>query len=301
MEIRRVLPYILGLVFLAFALGSLPRSQAGGSLLFRSYWLLYVIALAPIAILAVMAALLLFIVRNWRELSEGIGHGMARGKRKRPRSTRNLLVYIFFWALALVVLMTRQATPGAASSAKTIERVIVGDTSSIPGTIQLGNEIGQLSNIVQAGWFNIMFAALVIVCGFVLMQSLRVSMKETSTPSTLYPGKQVEGLEAVEQAMKVADDTSLNPRDRIIACYRQLIDATFKLGAPVSDDQTARELEEKISFMFMLKGRAIHDLTALFEEARYSLHEVEEEDASMAMQYLHSLYAELEAQLDSEL
>jgi hypothetical protein len=248
-----------------------------------------------------MGALLVLIVRNWRELSDGIGHGMARGRRKKPRSTRTLFVYIFFWALALGVLITRQAASAASKSTETIQRVIVGDTGNAVGSIQLGNGIGQISNIVQAGWFNIMFAALLIVCGFVLMQSLRVSMRETSTLDTLLPGKQVEGLEAVARAMKAADDTSLDPRNRIIACYRQLISATFRLGAPVSDDQTARELDEKISAMFKLKGRGIHDLTSLFEEARYSLHEMREEDASMAMQHLHSLYAEFKAQLDREL
>ena len=303
MEIRRVLPYIIGLVFLAFALGSLPRSQAGGSLLFQSYWLLYLIYLAPIAILGIMAALVVLITLNWRELSQGIGHGLARRRRtkSKPRSRTELIVYIIFWALALAILVNRQANGGGGKGADSIQRDIVGASTGVPNTIRIGSGIDVFSNFIQTGWFNIVFLALIVVCGFVLIQSVRVSFKESSTLQTLYPGHQAEGLQALEDAMKIVHDRALDPRSRIITCYEQLISAASRLGAPISSDQTARELEQKIRSMFTIKGDALHVLTGLFEIARYSMHEITENDASNAMQYLLSIYDELNAQIDNQL
>ncbi len=243
-----------------------------------------------------MAALIVLIALNWRELSRGIGHGMARRRRRKSRrSTISLLVYISFWVLAIVVLAMRPGGLfGSRNTSTTIQREIVGESASIPGPIGLGNSsILLLSNFVQSGWFSIMFAGLIIVCGFILIQSFRESFKEISTSNLLLPARQAESLQAVQHAMKLVDDALLDPRSRIIACYEQLVSAAFRLDVPVSSDQTARELEEKIRVMFMLKGDAIHRLTNLFEEARYSLHEITEDDAFRAMEYLQSIYSEL--------
>src|SRR5216684_8005706 len=61
LKVPRILPYLIGLIVLAFALGSLPRGTAGGSLLFRSYWLLYLVYLGPVVVLGAMAAAIIII------------------------------------------------------------------------------------------------------------------------------------------------------------------------------------------------------------------------------------------------
>ena len=50
---------------------------------------------------------------------------------------------------------------------------------------------------------------------------------------------------------------------------------------------------------FALKGPATTNLTQLFEEARYSLHEIDDDDADKAHEYLESVAEELKIQLEA--
>src|SRR2546426_7166200 len=90
---------------------------------------------------------------------------------------------------------------------------------------------------------------------------------------------------------------AVDPRSRIIACYQNLIATVSRLGAPVPSDLTARELERAIRFTFTLKGSGTSELTQLFEEARYSLHEIRDEDAAKAHNYLESIAGELKTSI----
>jgi hypothetical protein len=51
---------------------------------------------------------------------------------------------------------------------------------------------------------------------------------------------------------------------------------------------------------FALRGPATTDLTQLFEEARYSLHEIKDGDADKAHDYLELVAEELRMQLQTE-
>jgi len=72
-----------------------------------------------------------------------------------------------------------------------------------------------------------------------------------------------------------------------------MVQTAQRLGASITSDQTARELEAAISRMLMIKGASIRELTDLFEEARYSLHPITETDAEHAQQCLLSIAEEM--------
>jgi hypothetical protein len=72
-----------------------------------------------------------------------------------------------------------------------------------------------------------------------------------------------------------------------------MVQAAQGLGATVTSDQTARELETSIRRMLVIKGPAIRELTNLFEEARYSLHDITENDAAQAQLHLHGIAEEM--------
>jgi hypothetical protein len=116
----------------------------------------------------------------------------------------------------------------------------------------------------------------------------------------LFPSNQVQALEAVGEALKIVDRHNTDPRSRIIACYEKLTVTASHLGAAITSDQTARELENNIRYTFKLHGGAIHGLTGLFEEARYSLHPITEYDVLQAVNYLHDVSKELNTALDKE-
>jgi len=62
---------------------------------------------------------------------------------------------------------------------------------------------------------------------------------------------------------------------------------------------TARELDRAVRSTFALKGPATTDLTQLFEEARYSLHEIGDSDVDKAHEYLDNVAEELKIQLEA--
>jgi hypothetical protein len=303
LKARRLLPYIIGLIVLAFALGSLPRGSPGGSLLFHSYWLLYLIYLGPVVILGMMVAVIVLLALNWRDIAGGIGFKMAQNRKMKKRKSRySFFVWVFMWAIALVILIEKPGTifnhNGANTNSGTIAS-IQGDGTGSTNPFGLAGVFPTISNIVQNDWFGVAFLGLLVVGGLVLVQGVRVAMKETSQMSLEeLQTRRIEGLQAAQDAIRLVDDSASDPRTRIIVCFQRLMAAVSRLGVSISPDQTARELEKAIRSTFALEGSATSQLTQLFEEARYSLHDINEEDATQARQYLDSIAEELKIHLD---
>ena len=301
MRAPRILPYLIGLIVLAFALGSLPRGTPAGSLLFRSYWLLYLIYLGPVVTLGAMVAVIILIGLNYRDIGAAIGFKMAQQRRTRKRSSRyTIFVKMFFWALALGVLIEYKGSifNPTHSENSTIATNILGADTPPPNLFQVGGFLPALSNLVQNAWFSFAFLGLLVVGGVILVEGFRVSLKETRDLRIQeLQAKQEQGLQAVQEAIKLVEDPASDPRSRIIACYQYLVATVSRLGAPVSADLTARELDEAVRSTFALKEPATTNLTQLFEEARYSLHEISDSDADKARKYLESVAEELKVQL----
>src|SRR5207245_4080048 len=157
-----------------------------------------------------------------------------------------------------------------------------------------------ISNLVQNTWFSLAFLGLLVVGGVVVIQSVRVALKETHDMTVREVQRnQEQGLQAVHEAISLVEDPASDPRSRIIACYQHLIETVAGLGAPVSPNMTARELDRAVRSTFALKGPATTDLTQLFEEARYSLHEIGDRDVDKAHEYLDNVAEELKIQLEA--
>ena len=276
-----------------------------GSLLFQSTWLLYLIYLGPIILLGLMVALTIFIGLNWRILGEGIGHGLVKSKRIRKRGSKySLLISIIFWGIALGILINKRGTifnPSNSTATNSTISKIVGESAAPQNPFLWGGFVPALSNVIQNTWFDMAFLGLLLVGGLVLVQSLRVAGSEAGEINALaLVQRRIEGLEMVNNTLAVIDDQTDDCRTRIIACYQNMIVAVSRLGAPVPPDLTARELESAIRSTFVLKGEAIGDLTHIFEEARYSLHDINDEDVLKARACLELIAAELEVQLDAK-
>jgi hypothetical protein len=251
-----------------------------------------------------MVALIVLIGLNYRDLGAAIGYGMARRRKMRKRGSRySTFVAMFFWALAIGVLIQTKGSifnPIHAANS-TIAKNIVGENTTPPDLFKTGGLLPVLSSLVQNAWFSIAFLGLLVVGGVIIIESLRVSVKETRDLRIQeLQAKQEQGLQAVHEAIKLVEDPASDPRSRIIACYQYLVATVSRLGAPVSSDLTARELDRAIRAAFALNGPATTDLTQLFEEARYSLHEISNNDADKAHKYLESVAEELEIHFTTE-
>lgn len=300
LKARQALPYTLGLLFLAWALGSLARSGGGsGGLLLNSYWLLYIVVFLPVIALGIMVMMVVYLALQWKLLSDALGFSIAR-KRKQRKTSRTAQVIIWFgaWAIALSFLLYRCG--GIFCSSTSQNRLIlvlkdqVAGANSAQVLPQIGGTLTSVTGFVSNRWFAAAFLGLLIVSTAVLVRSLKVSLEVTKEGAPMTLMVQEKGREAVRDALRVLDEESTeDPRTRIIACYQRMIQGAANLGAPVSSTQTARELEAGIRNMFMLTGPEIRELTQLFEEARYSLHPITEVDSEKAHDCLKEIAEEL--------
>jgi hypothetical protein len=303
---RQVLPYLAALLLLSWILGTLSRSGTGGaSILSNSYWLVYLVYLIPLFAFVSTLILFIFLVFNWRILSDILGFGLAqrRKMKKKQSSAIRLAVMIGSWGIALGVLMWRCGgifcTP--TNSTQTLPDVVVHAVAPsagpmFPSLAGLAGPAVALAGFLDSPWFSVGFLLLVIVSSIIIVRGFKVSMDEVRAGRFLPERVLEEGRMAVREALNLlAMGDVADPKTRIMRCYERMIKAAAGLGADVSVDRTARELENGIRDMFRLKGSGIRELTRLFEEARYSLHPISDRDSDEAEHCLVEIGRELEA------
>ncbi len=303
---NRLLPFLVALILLAFALGSISRSQPGGSLLLDSYWLIYILSLAPVIGMGLIIVMIIFLIYNWRLLSDALGFGIARkrSRQKKGKSkTLTIIIWMAAWALAIVVLTVRcgglicRATPDLNVTSQFTGPVLGAGTIS---TLPLLGTVAQLSNLAQSDWFYFAILGLIILSSLIVVRGIKVSWQETQAELiTQMPLPRPEGIEAVEDAIHILKtETSVDPRMRIINSYQSMVQRAQGVGTRVTSDQTARELEAAIRNLLGVNSPSIRDLTRLFEEARYSLHPITEDDAGRAQRCLMAISEQMDVRLN---
>lgn len=164
--------------------------------------------------------------------------------------------------------------------------------ATTPSLVKDANTLGSL---FQTNWFYAAFFGLLVVCSVIVARSIMVSWQETRADlQHLKETARAEAIASVEDALRILNvEPGLDPRLRIINCYQRMALAAHQRGAKITSDQTARELEAAIHDMLGITGPSMRDLTSLFEEARYSLHPITEDDATRAKQYLLNIAQEM--------
>jgi hypothetical protein len=242
-----------------------------------------------------------FMAVNWRHLSDALGYQLARKGVVKKKQSRKLqmAVWIVTWAVAAYVLTQKCGglfcrTPSQASGLPNQITSFVNGSGPGP-TLPLLSTVIQLGSLVQANWFYIAFLGFLVVSSVIVARGIVVSWEQTKADATSQmPLPNSEGVIAVEDALRILKtQPELDARTRIINCYERMVQAAQRLGATVTSDQTARELETSIRKMLVIKGSAIRQLTDLFEEARYSLHPITENDAEQAQEYLQGIAEEM--------
>ena len=267
-------------------------------MLLNSYWLLYILYLTPLIALGAMVGIIVLLAYNWRLFADALGFGMAKKRKQQRRQSKTIqiIVWMASWLVAIEVLLQRcggiSCKPSQNSNlASPIQHLVAGG----PGpALPYSEAVSQLSSIVQTSWFSIAFLGLLAVGSVIIIRAVKVSWEEGRKKIIVVQRPREEGLMAVEDAIHILESKeATDPRTRIINCYQRMVQAAQRLGAPVSSDRTARELETAIRKMLLLRGPAINELTGLFEEARYSLHPITERDGEKAHESLLSIAEEM--------
>jgi len=241
-----------------------------------------------------MLVLIVVLIYFWRDVSEGVGSHLGRGMRKRkPRLLRTISILLFLYSIAFayVFLSTKCSNSpklNCTSSLgnQTLTYQIQGATGKSPALSPLlAGAATTLANSIHEGWFDTLFLVLTAVSATVLVRSVIIGWNESRDELRWFGiANRKRGLEGVEHAIRDVESKDLgDPRTRIMSCYGRMIKSAADTGITIEADQTARELEDQIRRLFGLKGPSIGELTQIFEEARYSLHIMTEEDCDRAL------------------
>jgi Domain of unknown function (DUF4129) len=257
-----------------------------------------IIPIIGLALIIIMIGIMAF---NWRNLSDALGYQLSRkgvAKKKQSRKIQ-MAAWIVTWAIAAYVLTQKCGgifcrTPSQASALPDQITGLVNGSGPSP-TLPLLSTFIRFSSLVQSNWFYIAFLGFLVVSSIIVARGIMVSWEETRADAiSQMPLPRAEGITAVEDAIRMLKTQSaLDARTRIINCYERMVQAAQRVGARITPDQTARELETSIRKMLVINGSAIRRLTDLFEEARYSLHAITEKDAKQAQNYLEDIAEEM--------
>jgi len=325
----RLLVYAGVLVLLAWLLSSLARTRSYGGLLTGSYWLSYAAYLLLAIPVGIGLVLVLFIISGLRNLcfrlrprtkSESTPKRTRgetpeikeRGVGKKEAFSRAFRVPVLLagWTFVSIWLLTRCFMGGLGQSVPTCLAIFsfsplsgpagrIGAGFLIPGDPNVPEGPLQglaflVREVVESELFVISFGAMLVVSTIMTARSFGILTQTKQDRRMREVMFQRAGLQAVENALSIVrDQRSVAPRARIMECYNHVIEAASELGAHITPDQTAKELEAGLRKRFNLRGPAIKELTNLFEEARYSLHPMTEEEGQRAQDYLVSVQEEL--------
>jgi hypothetical protein len=249
--------------------------------------------------------MIILLTYNWRLLSDALGFGIARkrSQNKRKSKTLSIIIWMAAWAIAIEVLILRCGGLfcGATSNVVVTSQItgpVLG--SGTPSTLPLLGTLAQLSSLAQSNWSYLALLGLIIVSSMIVVRGIKVSWEETRAELiSQLPLPRPEGIEAVEDAIHILKtETTMDPRMRIINSYQSMVQRAQGVGARVTSDQTARELGAAIRNMLGVNTPAIRELTNLFEEARYSLHPITEDDAGRAQRCLLDISGQIDLRLD---
>ena len=208
-----------------------------------------------------------------------------------PRVLTSVLAY--FLVAILILIALHLVAPGAAP-------VGAGGTQNgstpppPPPPVGGGTNLslGFPGGILLPSWVLFLIVAVVAIAVGAVAVPLGIHRRD-ARPVELGRPSSDDRRSLLEGAIGDLDETTLVPRERIILVYRRLLARVGPRAGDI-DRMTAREIETACRVSLGIGTSAAHELTALFEEARYSDHEIVESMVARARAALASALADLD-------
>ena len=289
---------LVGVVFLLVALGlgavavlltavppALPASPGGGSTgppLFGT-----VTTLLGWSVLALVGVwLAVHFAQRWRTGATSV-----------PGRMYAVLIAIFLVGVALFGVLRFVATPGPADAygpsapGPNTSKNASGSTPSNNSTAPVGLPPA-FSGI--PGWVGYALLAVGIVAVAAVLVPVLARMAQPR--SGRRPGPTSDRRQELERAIRALSTppAEATARERIIAAYAALLGRLEDRGEELGT-RTVREIERGSLRHHQIPDQSAHDLTALFEEARYSPHELGEAEVDRVRRALERALASLPA------
>jgi uncharacterized protein DUF4129 len=206
-----------------------------------------------------------------------------------PRVVTN--VFAYFVVAILILIALHLVAPGAPPSGS--GTAANGSISPPPPTGNRTNlSVGFPGGILLPGWVLYLIIAVVAVALGAIAVPLGIRRREGRLAVPARPPTD-DRRSALEEAIVGLDESTLVPRERIILVYRRLLQRVGPRAGDL-DRMTAREIETACRTSLGIGASSARELTALFEEARYSDHEIAETMVVRARAALAAALADLE-------
>lgn len=244
------------------------------------------------AAIAIMSLVLYWIVKDRKFLAEAVKDLFSRRRGKETRkSTRNLkrdiLGFVFFIAILIVVRSAGLLPPtpppkGSGSSSGSSFFLIPGfDSAAFQSSILVAYHF-------FAVWaFQIIFLAITGICVIVFVRALTLLKAQEPLRREFEEVTQVT-IGAIRDGWRDLQEGG-DYRSSILVCYRRLCEVFEPKGSFSHRQLTARELRERMIVQFSPAIHPITVLTSLFEEARYSSHQISAEMKDTAIKALKEI------------
>jgi hypothetical protein len=266
-------------LFTAFTAGAAPRPPFIG-------------AFAQYLLAAFLSIYLLVVLVNARAIVEALAVFIL-GNRKQGSSNGKSLAVILGYAIAVVLLLVFLRSAGMLQKILGAFETAVNLTSAalhITESQQLAQSSAASFNPFAYYYTVIIFGVTVVVALALFLGGMHKAYqwaREEHAPFKAEVAKQ-EALRVVQKTvtnLRLAGDY----REAILRCYKQMCQVLSEHGLNIGLQETAREFSENISRKLELGSGAIRSLTFLFEEARYSDHQIDDSKRAVALSQLENL------------
>lgn len=245
--------------------------------------------LAPLLILTLMTWYLIILISNRKEIIAGVAAILKLHRKAefaRPGFLSTIVIYAVLFSLGIIILWTGVPQRILSRVQGIITTLGAGNLSSPPPLSPLAGVLPSATVI----YLGVLVMAAIFVTSFILLISgLRIALntKEMRANDTSEEIEE-EAAQVVQQTITALKGEK-EYHEIILQCYMKMCTILARAGMELGPTETAREFAESISSKLQVGERAISGLTFLFEEARYSDHEISPEKRTMALHYLTSL------------
>mgnify|MGYP001128624574 CR=1 FL=1 len=267
------------LVLTGSVAGTTPRSPILGGL-------------APILALTFMTWYLIVLIVNRNDIITALAAILLlRRKEKEPKTNFLLTIVVYAILIGVVLLVLWSGLPQRVLKGLQGIAMMPGTGSAISPPLQIIPIPNLLPTTPIMYYGMLVTAAVFIVSVFILLRGVRMALAERRSIAEEHEGEielKQEAIEAVQQTIARLR-VSREYHETILQCYQRMCKILSEAGLVISPAETAREFAESISTRLRIGRDAVRDLTFLFEEARYSHHQINDEKRIAAVNHLESL------------
>jgi hypothetical protein len=144
-------------------------------------------------------------------------------------------------------------------------------------------------------------AVVAVVVGMLIWYVFRDGFRVRSAPLVVHPGpaeqpvatRTEEVVAALDAGLDRLSDQDTDPRRAVIACWVRLEEAAAAAGTPRHAGDTSTDLVARLLDSHQVSRPVLDEFAAVYREARYATHVVDEQMRAAAVRSLGHLRAEL--------